>query len=347
MFTPRLFKLKKHTRRVLICKRSLPVFAFLLASLMMVWPMLFAEQKEQFSLAVSPDKKMTDAKVDMEDVRFFSQDKKKQPLTVTAPRVLETDTDNELITLYKPTATYILSSGVMLTSKTSSGLIDKPNETMMLEDTVISTTDTGYKAVSSKVFCKNREGIISSSAPVTITGPTGKLKAAGFKMYNKGDNIDFSGHTDSTLFSKDGDIRIRSENGLLINQVPQTVTAVKKVKVTQQEKTITADKMILTYWTKEQNPNHRVKQIEAIGHVTAESQGSKITGDKGIYDPQKGTVSMTGNVILYQGGSHVAGDKAVLNLNTGESTLSPGKKQTQTRVKGTLVPADMKGIHKQ
>ena len=75
-----LFKLKKHTRRVLICKRSLPVFAFLLASLMMVWPLLFAEQKEQFSLAISSGKKMSDAKVDMEDVRFFSQDKKKQPL---------------------------------------------------------------------------------------------------------------------------------------------------------------------------------------------------------------------------------------------------------------------------
>ena len=346
MFTPRLFKLKKHTRRVLICKRSLPVFAFLLASLMMVWPLLFAEQKEQFSLAISSGKKMSDAKVDMEDVRFFSQDKKKQPLTRTAPRVLETDPDNELITLYKPTATYVLSSGVILVSKTSSGLIDKPNETMTFEDTVISTTDTGYKAVSSKIFCKNREGIVSGSALVTITGPTGKLKAAGFNLYNKGDNIDFTGHTDTTLFSKDGDIRIRSEDGLRINQIPQTVTAIQKVNVTQQDKIITADKMVLTYFTKEQNPNNRVKQIEAFGHVTAESKGSKITGNTGLYDPQKGTITMTGNVVLYQGASHVTGDKAVLDLNTGESTLTPGKKQTSKRVKGTLVPADMKGIQK-
>jgi hypothetical protein len=57
MFTPRLFKIKRYSRRVLVFKRSLPVFAFLLASLMLVWPVLIAEQKEQFSVAVKTDKK--------------------------------------------------------------------------------------------------------------------------------------------------------------------------------------------------------------------------------------------------------------------------------------------------
>ena len=115
MFTPRLFKIKKHSRRVLIFKRSLPVFAFILASLMLVWPILFAEQKEQFSVAVKTDRKNTSAKVDMEQVRFYAQDKKKQPLTVTAPKVLETDSDNQIITLYKPVATYEMENGIKLT----------------------------------------------------------------------------------------------------------------------------------------------------------------------------------------------------------------------------------------
>ena len=78
MFTPRLFKIKRHSRRVLVFKRPLPVFAFILASLMLVWPILIAEQKEQFSVAVKTDKKNTSAKVDMEQVRFYAQDKKKQ-----------------------------------------------------------------------------------------------------------------------------------------------------------------------------------------------------------------------------------------------------------------------------
>ena len=346
MFTLRLFKIKKHTRRVILFKRGLPVFAFLLASLMMIWPVLFAEQKERFSLPQS-GQKIGSAKMDMENVRFVAQDKKKQPLTVTTTKVLETDAEHQLVTLYKPIATYTMASGVLLTAVTSHGVVDQVNELMTFEDEVTATTDTGYKAVSSQVVCRNRDGVMDSQDPVTVTGPTGRLKAEGFHITDKGDYIHFTGKTDSTILSADGDIRIRSTNGLVIAQPNQTVTATESVVVTQQNKVITADKMILFYWTKDQNPDTRIKKIEAFGHVVAESEGHKITGDTGIYDPQKGTITMTDNVVLFEGNSHLAGQTATLNLNTGESTLVPVQSTTgQTgRIKGRLLPAELKGDH--
>ena len=347
MFTLRLFKIKMHTRRVLIFKRSLPVFAFLLASLMLVWPVLFAEQKEQFSLPVKDSTGKSGARIDMEKVRFISQDKKKQPLTVTAPRIVETDSKKQLVTLYKPVAEYQMEKA-LITAQSPYGLADQKNETLFFEDETVATTDTGYRVVSSKITCDNKAGIISGPDPITVTGPSGELKAVGFKLYNKGDNIDFHGHTDTTVQSSDGPVHITSENGLLINQPAQTITALQAVKTVQNDKTITADQMILTYWTKEQNPNSRIKEIIATGHVTAWSPDHKVTGGHGVYDPKTGIITMRDHVTFYQGGSHITGDKATINLTTGESDLVPKKTQNgkPDRVRGRLIPTELKGNKK-
>ena len=346
MFTPRSFKLKRHSRRVVLFKRGLPVFAFMLASVMLLWPSVFAEQKEQFSVAVKSNQKNLAPHVDIESVRFYTQDKKKQPLTVTAPRVLETDSEKQIVTLYKPEAVYDMASGVRMTSNTSQGLIYQQEEYMLFEDEVVTTTDTGYRAVSTQVVCDNKAGALRSRAPVTITGPAGKLKAEGFEIYNRGDNIDFLNKTDSTIFSEKGDIRVRSSAGLFIVQSRQEITAVGDVIVNHEDRTITADKMRLVYNTKEQDPNNRIRSIEAFDHVIVQDPTYKMTGDKGVYDPVKGIMTMTGNVVLIQGGSRVTGDKATLNLTTGESDLVPQATTSGGRVRGRLNPADFKGDKK-
>lgn len=348
MFTPRLFKIKMHTRRVLIFKRSLPVFSFLLASLMLLWPIIWAEQKEQFSLTLPSTEKITSAKVNMEQVRFYAQDKKKQPLTVVSPRVLETDAKKQIITLYKPIATYKMDSGTEVKAETPYGLVDQNNQTMTLEDQVVATTDTGYKAVTKNVLCDNRIGVITGKSPVTVTGPEGQIKAQGFRLYNKGDNIDFTGKTDSTIKNKNDKIRVESADGLNIDRLQQTITAIKDVRVTQPDQVITADKMILNYLTRAQNPDSRIQKIEAEGHIIATSGEYKVTGEKGIYNPQTGEIVVTENVVLYQGNSHMAGEKATLNMNTGESHLIPKQDTSQKsgRIRGTLIPTELKGSKK-
>lgn len=337
MFTPRSFFLKRHTRHVLICKWSLPIFAFLLTSLMIVWPTLFVEQAEQFALAVPTDKKMIGTDVDMEQVRFLSVDEKKQPLTVTAPKILETDSDNQVVTLYEPKAIYKMQSGVVLTSQTIDGLFYQQENKIFFEKDIVTTTDTGYKALSKKVTCFNQKGLIQSNTKVTISGPDGKLKADGFSIYNKGNNLDFDGKTDTTVFSDEGNIRIQSQNGLKIKQNDRTITALKNVVVTQNGRKITADKMVLHY-----DNNNKIHKIEAIQNVVAESENNKITGKYGVYIPSKSLIEMNENVRLYQGDSHIDGSVATLNLATGESSLTP-LSENNGRIKGKLIPAELKG----
>lgn len=348
MFTPRLFKIKMHSRRVLIFKRSLPVFSFLLAVLMLLWPIMWAEQKEQFSVSLPSAQEMSNAKINMEQVRFFAQDKKKQPLTVVAPRVLETNPTEQIITLYKPVAAYKMNSGEEIKAETPYGLVNQNNQTMLLEDQVIATTNTGYKITTKDVVCDNKIGVITGKSPITVTGPDGQIKAQGFRLYNKGDNIDFTGHTDSTLENKGDPIRIETADGLLVDRMKQTVIAVKDVRVTQKEQIITADKMILNYLTKAQNPDSRIEKIEAIGHIIATSGTYRLTGEKGIYTPKTKEIVVTENVVLYQGNNRMEGEQATLNMSTGESHLIPKKGTTAKpgRVKGRLLPTELKGLKK-
>lgn len=55
-------------------------------------------------------------------------------------------------------------------------------------------------------------------------------------------------------------------------------------------------------------------------------------GDEAIYTPQTNTVVMTGNVLLTQGGNTVAGDRLVVDMETGLG-------EVQGRVRTVLQPA--------
>ena len=116
--------------------------------------------------------------------------------------------------------------------------------------------------------------------------------------------------------------------------------------VLQEDKTITADKMVLEYYTKKQNKNENIKKIEAFGHVVAKNDIQKITGKHAVYDPNKGIIVIDGNVVLYQGDSHMNGETATIDMNTGEGTLVPTKGQKTTRIRGRLNPQDFKGDEK-
>lgn len=342
MFTKRLLKIKIHSRRVHIFKRSLPIFAFLLASLMLVWPTL-VQQKDKFSLAVKPADTIKDAHVDMKTVRFFSQDDKNQPMTVIANSVQETDPAKQIITLAEPIATYKMSNGVLLTSVTTYGLAFQQEEYLYFEEEVTTTTDTGWKALSTKVICDYKESTLESNEPVTITGPDGDLKAEGFLIYDKGNQIDFKGDSDMLITSQKDNIHLTCTDGIKIDQLKQTIIAFQNVVVTQRNQKIIADKMILYYRKDVPAGESKVEKIVALGHVVATNTTQKITGNEGVYNPDTSMIVMSGDVVLTQGNNVANGDKVSLNLLTGVNSLTATPKEGKKgRVKGTLIPADLK-----
>lgn len=340
MFTRRLLKIKIHSRRVLIFKRSLPIFAFLLAGIMIVWPNL-SEQKDKFTARQIPETAIKNAQVDMSEVRFFSQDNKNRPMTVVAVSVQETNPEKQIITLNEPVATYTMENGTILTSKSSYALAFQKEEYLYLEEPVDTKTDDGWTAYSQKVVYDYKNGTLESDEPVEITGPEGTLTAdKGFIIVDKGQEITFRGNT-KTVVTADVKMNIISKNGMIIDQIKRTITANKEVVVIQDGYTVSADKMIL-YYTDKKNKD-RVQKIEAFGNVVADNKQQKIVGQQGIYMPATGIIEMTKNVVLSQGDNKAYGDVAKLNLRTGLSSLTATKTQSKpARIKGQLIPADLK-----
>ncbi len=331
MLTQRLLQIKKHSRRVLITKRSLPVFAFLIIALIVVWPQ-FSQHKDKFSLAVPSDGKQT--QVEMENLRFFGISDKKLPMTLNTPTVRQTDSVGESVRMEKPVGTYQMSSGDIMTLTAPYALINQSKEQVFFEDRINIKTDSGYVGHTSQVLCDYTQGTADGDSPVSISGPAGKLNAQGIWMADKGNLILFKKKSTAIIKNKKQNITVYSKSGMQIDQIAKTITAMDQVKVVQANETLTTDKAVLHYTD---NKNNRIQKIEAFGHVVIDNKKQKISGDNGIYNPQSKLAEVVGNVVITQGNHKMYGNKAVMNMETGKSEL------ISDRIKGQLMPSEVKG----
>ncbi len=331
MLTKNLFKLKQHSRRVLITKRSLPVFAFLVASLILVWP-LFNQNNDKFTLAVAtPDKQNT--QVSMENIRFFGLNDKKMPMTLKTPKVKEESPD--IARMMTPVATYQLANDDVLVMNSPYALINQKKQTAFFEDRLSGKTDSGYIIQTSQVLCDYDQGTSDSDSPVRITGPAGKLNAQGVWMADRGNLILFKKKATAQIKNEKGTVYVSALDGIQIDQKVKTMTAMKQAKVSQNEMTILADKIILYYTD---NKKDRIKEIQAFGNVKIDNKKQTMTGDEGNYNPKTQLSTMTGHVVIHQNGHFLKGDKAVLNFATGKSDLISSQ-----RITGQILPNALKG----
>lgn len=330
MLTKGLLQIKKHSRRVLITKRSLPVFAFLIIALIIIWPQ-FSQHKDKFSLAIPSDGKQK--QVEMENLRFFGLNTKKLPMTLTTPSVHQTESPSENVRMEKPVGTYQMDSGDVMTLTAPYALVNQNKEQIFFEDRINIKTESGYVAKTSQVLCDYTQGTADGNSPVSITGPSGKLNAQGVWMAEKGNLILFKKKATAVLKNKKQDITISAQSGIQIDQKAQTLTAQNQVKIIQKTETLTADKTILYYTQKNQ-----IQKIEAFGNVKIDNKKQTVSGDNAVYDPQTKMAEITGNVVVTQGPHKIQGEKAIVDMATGKSELiSPN------RIKGQLMPNAVKG----
>ena len=332
MLTKRLMQIKKHSRRVVITKRTLPVFAFLIVALIIIWPQ-FSQNNDRFSLAVPSNKKQT--QMEMENLRFFGLNNKKMPMTLQTPAVKQADNQSGKMRMEKPTGTYQMDSGDTMSLNAPYALIDQEKETVFFEDRINIKTDSGYTGYTSQVLCDYTQGSADSNSPVSISGPAGKLNAQGIWMADKGNLILFKKKTTALIKNKKQNMTVSAKNGIQIDQKERTMTAMDEVKVSQEQNTLTADKAVLHYTN---DKNNRVQKIEAFGNVKIDNKQQSVTGEKAVYTPKTQIAEITGNVVVAQGTHRMKGEKAVVNMATGKSELISPK-----RITGQLMPNDIKG----
>src|SRR3546814_16699855 len=68
-----------------------------------------------------------------------------------------------------------------------------------------------------------------------------------------------------------------------------------------------------------------ILRIDADGGVQVRSPSETARGDYGIYDLNSRIITLIGSVSLNRGDKQVSGQRLVVDLNTGRSTLDGGK----------------------
>ena len=101
----------------------------------------------------------------------------------------------------------------------------------------------------------------------------------------------------------------------------------------QGEKKITADELIV-FLSKDEDSaiNNEIILIEAIGNVVFYSSEDKATGDSAKYFLLENKIIFIGNVTLKRNENIMHGERLELNLNTGVSSISKGKKEGKVRM---------------
>ena len=67
-----------------------------------------------------------------------------------------------------------------------------------------------------------------------------------------------------------------------------------------------------------------IRRIEARGGVTVVSKDQNASGDLGVYDLKKKTITLTGNVVVSQGKNVLHGDRVVVDTTTGNAHIEFG-----------------------
>jgi lipopolysaccharide export system protein LptA len=81
-----------------------------------------------------------------------------------------------------------------------------------------------------------------------------------------------------------------------------------------------------------------IRRIEARGGVTVISKDQNASGDLGVYDVKKKTITLTGNVVVSQGKNVLHGDRVIVDTTTGNAHIESGT-TSQNRVRALIQPS--------
>lgn len=179
--------------------------AVALISLVIYWPTL-NEAERSFRLGFSSGFDDQIGAVRMVNARFFGQDVKRQPFTITATEARQLDGDPNdplLVRLTAPQADITLNDNTWIALTAAGGIYDKSANSLELEGGVNIFHDQGYELFTNSARVDLARGEAWGAEPVRGQGPFGTLTAdQGFEMRDNGAVIMLKGP--SKLVLEDG-----------------------------------------------------------------------------------------------------------------------------------------------
>ena len=123
----------------------------------------------------------------------------------------------------------------------------------------------------------------------------------------------------------------------------------------KKEQIVEADTLVAFFLPKEERKKDEngeektsLKRIEAEGNVLVSTPKEIASGDRGVYIAANDTSELFGNVKITQGGNHIRGAYAIMNMKTNLAQLyshnpnDPASSQKKQRIRGIIIPKEAK-----
>jgi lipopolysaccharide export system protein LptA len=150
-------------------------------------------------------------------------------------------------------------------------------------------------------------------------------------------------------FSKNRHQQIKIEaSSLEVQDKSKVATFRGKVQVKQGDTELRCDTLVVHYEhngldatsgsraTLPDSGTQRIRLLEAKGNVVVTQKDQIATGNAGVFDMRKNTITMRGNVVISQGRNVLRGDRLVVDMTTAVSRIESDR----GRVQGLFLPSE-------
>src|SRR5581483_11033446 len=187
-----------HSRRVALLNRVLPAIGLSLMLLVAVWPRLARLlERIRFSLPAIDLREARELR--MLNPRYLGTDRENRPFVVTAAVGQQVPDNANLMSLEKPKADLQAHDGATVTVTAATGIYQSQAQMLDLFGNVKLVHQNGTEFTTDAARLNVASNSAQGDDPVEGHGPSGDVKAQGFRIYDKGDTLIFTGNADLFL----------------------------------------------------------------------------------------------------------------------------------------------------
>ena len=205
----------RHSRRVALLKRVLPAAGVALLLLIAIWPRL-APLWERMRLAFPAIDLREARELRMINPHYSGIDRLGRPFVVSATVGRQVPDRQDLMSLESPRAEMQTHGGARIDITAVTGVYQSQSQLLDLFGGVTLAHQNGTRFVTEAARVDAAHNTAEGSDRVEGHGPSGDVKADGFRIFDKGDTILFTGHAD---------MRLKAANPGTQNTAPATLPA--------------------------------------------------------------------------------------------------------------------------
>ncbi|GHD64009.1 hypothetical protein GCM10017083_55120 [Thalassobaculum fulvum] len=194
----RSFATARSSRLVAAMKMLLPAIALCLIALVVVWPQLLQDPIDTIG-----GKRISSSDADtlrVANPRFVGVDEKDRPYEIIAASARQESESADAVYLDRPQADMMTESGAWITLTAGSGVWHKRVETVDLGGGVAVYHEAGHQLASDTARVNFGDGSATSDTPTTGQSPTGNVTGEGFRLYDRGARVVFTGKARAVLY---------------------------------------------------------------------------------------------------------------------------------------------------